>query len=188
MVSPALGNGVSTNIMDAPSGAYRIDPSHTRVSFKINHLGFSYYTGRFDSVEGRLNLDTQTLSRSTLDATVNVNSINLGDSGLEEDLRGDKWFNVIEYPMATFHMTGIERKGNDAATITGDLTILGVTQGVALDAVLIGTGVDPVEGQQVIGFSASGLIHRSDYHLTNLLPMIGNDVILIIDGEFDKTY
>lgn len=182
----ALRAESSTNVLDAPSGVYQIDPAHTRITFRVSHLGFSYYTGRFDSIDGKLVLNTTSPEDSTLNIAVTLNSINLGDGQLEDDLRGNRWFNIIEYPYATFHVTKIVRTGARAGEITGDLTLLGTTHSILLNTTMIGTGTGPLFGKQVIGFSASGLIHRSDFNLTNLLPMIGNDVTLEIDAEFDK--
>ena len=169
----------------APSGTYQIDPSHASVTFKINHLGFSHYTGRFNKLEGTLNFNSSAPEQSALDATIYVNSVDTNNVKLEEELRGDKWFDVIQFPRATFHATKIERTGATTGKITGDLTLKGKTHTITLDASFIGTGIHPFTKKQVIGFSATTVLHRSDYGVSNLLPMVGDDVTLQIEAEFN---
>ena len=169
-----------------PSGAYLLDLNHASVTFKINHLGFSHFTGRFDKLEGSLNLNADDPSQSALDVTIYPNSVDTNNVKLEEELRDDKWFNVIKYPRATFHATRIERTGPTTAKITGDFTLMGQTHTVVLDTTLVGEGIHMMTKKQVAGFSATATIKRSDYGLTNLLPMVGDDVKLEIEAEFDK--
>lgn len=174
---------------DAPpvSGTYELDPNHASVTFKINHLGFSRYTGRFDKMEATLNLNAAAPEQSALDVTVYPNSIDTDNQKLEEELRDDKWFDVIKFPRATFQSKKIERTGPTTAKVTGDFTLMGVTHTLTLDTTLIGNGTQPMNKKQVIGFSATGTFHRSDFGLSNLLPLVGDDVTLEIEAEFDKT-
>lgn len=169
-----------------PSGIYQLDPSHASVTFKINHLGFSRYTGRFDKMEAMLNFDNATPEKSELNVTVYPNSVDTNNAKLEEELRGDKWLNVIKFPRATFHSTKIERTGPTTGKVTGDFTMLGVTHTLVLDTTLIGAGENLFFKKPVIGFSATGALRRSDYGFSNMLPMVGDDVTLEIEAEFDK--
>lgn len=177
---------VSLDPKSAPFGIYKIDPDHTSVTFKINHLGFSHFTGRFDRIEGQMSFNNSQPEQSTLDLAVYPNSINVNNAKLEEDLRGDKWFNVIKFPRATFHATHIDRTGAITGKVTGDFTLLGMKRQLTLDVTFIGTGMNSFTHQQVLGFSAIGSFDRSDYGLSNLLPMLGNEVVLEIETEFDK--
>ncbi len=170
----------------APSGAYNMDQSHTSVVFKITHLGFSHYTGRFDKAEGTLNYNASSPGQSSLDVTIFPNSVNVNSLKLEEELRGDKFFDVIKFQRATFHATKIELTGAASGKVTGDFTLHGVTKPLTLDVTLVGTGSHPFTKKQVLGFSATGTIHRSDFGITNLVPMVGDDVTIQIDTEFDK--
>lgn len=170
----------------APSGAYQLDPSHASVTFKINHLGFSRYTGRFDKMEAVLNFNSAAPDQSALDVTIYPNSVDTNSAKLEEELRGDKFFDVIKWPRATFHATKITLTGPTTGKVLGDFTFMGVTHNLTLDVAFVGTGIHPFTKKQVIGFSATGTIHRSDFGLTNLVPMVGDDVTLEIEAEFDK--
>ncbi len=169
-----------------PSGTYQLDPNHASITFKVNHLGFSRYTGRFDKIEGTLNFNNAVPEQSTLDMAVYPNSINSNNIKLEEELRGDKWLNVIKFPRATFHSIQIERLGPVTAKMTGELSLMGVTRRTSFTVTLVGAGESVVSKKSVLGFSATGVIRRSDYGLDNLLPMIGDEVTLQIEAEFDR--
>ncbi len=184
--APAWAAGASTDIKTAPTGVYQIDPAHTSVSFKINHLGFSHFTGRFDKAEGVLNMNSATPEKSTLDVTVYPNSVNTNSAKLDEELRGDKYFDVVKNARASFHATKIERTSATTGKITGELTLLGVTKPLVLDASFVGTGEHPFTHKQVVGFSATSTLHRSEFGLTALVPMVGDDVTLQIETEFNK--
>ena len=176
----------SQDIRTAPSGVYQIDPSHTSITFRLNHLGFSNFTGRFDRVDGTLSLNSTAPTQSSLDITIDPNSVNTNSAKLDEELRGDKFMDTIKYPHASFHATKIDQTGPTTGKITGDFTLMGVTHTLVLDTKLVGTGTHPFMKKQVIGFSATGTLRRSDYNFTNLIPMVGDDVTLQIETEFDK--
>ncbi len=169
-----------------PAGAYTLDPQHTSVVFHINHLGFSSFVGRFDHVEGQYSYDPAAPEKSTLDVTAYPDSIDTNDAELDEALRGGNWFNILKFPRATFHATHIEITGDKTAKVTGDFTLHDVTHSLTLDVVMTGSGIAPLLGTQVMGFRANGHFNRSDYGIRNLAPMIGDDVALEINTEFDK--
>ena len=184
--TPVARADAAPDVKEMPAGAYQIDPNHASITFKINHLGFSHYTGRFDKMEATLNFNIGALEQSALNVTIYPNSVNVNNAKLEEELRGDKFFDVIKYPRATFQSTKIERTGPTTGKVTGDFTFMGATHTVTLDTTLVGAGKRAMDGKLVIGFSATGTIRRSDYGLTNLVPMVGDDVTLEIEAEFDK--
>lgn len=129
---------------DTPSGTYQLDPNHTSITFKINHLGFSHYTGRFDKMDATLKFDSANPENSALDVTIIPNSIDTNNAKLEEELRGENFFNVIKFPTMTFKATKIVRTGPTTGTITGDFTMLGVTHSVTLNTTLVGAGIMPM--------------------------------------------
>jgi len=184
--TPVARADASPDIKDIPSGAYQLDPNHASIVFKINHLGFSRYTARFDKMEATLNLNNTAPEQSALNVTIYPNSIDANNTKLEEELRGDKWFDVIKFPRASFQSTKIERTGPATGKVTGDFTLMGVTRSLTLDVTLVGAGTHPMIKKPVLGFSATGTFRRSDYGLNNLVPMVGDDVTLEIEAEFDK--
>src|SRR5580693_2262970 len=102
LVHSPIASTQADDAKTAVSGAYQMDPNHASVTFKINHLGFSHYTGRFDKMEGTLNYNSAAPEQSALNVTVYPNNVDTNNAKLEEELRGDNWFNVIKYPRATF--------------------------------------------------------------------------------------
>lgn len=184
--TPVARADASPDVKDMPTGPYQLDPNHTSVTFKVNHLGFSHYTARFDKVEGTLNFNNGAPDQSALDVTVYPNSINANNAKLEEELRSEVAFNVIKFPRATFRSTKIERTGATTGRIIGDFTMLGVTHPIVLDTTLVGAGKRPMDNKLVLGFSATGTFKRSDFGFNNWLPMVGDDVTLQIETEFDK--
>jgi polyisoprenoid-binding protein YceI len=187
LLALSTSSNAATDPKTAPMGSYIIDPDHTSVTFKISHLGFSFYTGRFDKIEGTLDLNATAPEKSGLDVNVYTNSVDTNNVKLEEELRGDKFFDVLKFPRATFHATKIEQTSASSAKITGDLTLKGQTHSIVLDTKLVGTGTYPFANKQVVGFTATTSFHRSDFGISNLLPMVGDEVILEIEAEFDQT-
>jgi polyisoprenoid-binding protein YceI len=169
-----------------PGGVYVLDNRHTSITFKISHLGFSHFTGRFDKVEGSFDFNPQSPLESLVDVTIYPGSIDTNDAELDEDLRGENWFDTLKFPRAAFHATQIDVTGENRARITGDFSMHNITHRLVLDAVVVGAGDVPFSNAHVIGFSASGEFDRSDYGISNLEPMVGDEVTLQIETEFDK--
>src|SRR5262245_54923325 len=90
--SPVARADASPEVKDMPPGAYQLDANHTSITFKINHLGFSRYTGRFDKMEATLSFNNGAPEQSSLNVTIYPNSINTNNAKLEEELRGEKFF------------------------------------------------------------------------------------------------
>ena len=103
---------------------------------------------------------------------------------LDDQLKNDQWFDVAKYPNATFTSTKVTPTGNDSATITGDLTLHGVTKPITLKARLIGSGANPLDKSFNVGFEAVGTIKRSDFGIKQYVPLVGDDVALKIAGAF----
>jgi polyisoprenoid-binding protein YceI len=169
-----------------PGGVYKLDPRHTSVTFKISHLGLSYFTGRFDRVEGELTYDPAVPEHNMLDVAIFPASIDTNDADLDEDLQGANWFDAIKYPRATFHSTDIAILDDHSIRITGDFTLHGETHRLSLDTVLVGAGTMPLSTTQIVGFSASTHFDRSIYGIDNLEPLVGDEIKLQIEAEFDK--
>jgi polyisoprenoid-binding protein YceI len=165
---------------------YKLDPTHTSVLFIVNHLGFSDYQGRFNDVTGELTLDREDPSASSATITIDLNQIDSGVEALDNHMKTADFFNVEEFPTATFTSTSVELVGDNAATVTGDLTLLGETKPLVLDVTLSGEGTHPMTGDEVVGFSADGVVTRTDYGMDFLVPGVGDEVTLQISSEFLK--
>jgi polyisoprenoid-binding protein YceI len=152
-----------TDTMTAAS-TWMIDTSHSQVEFAVKHMMFSTVKGSFTKFNGTIVLDEQNMENSTVRVEIDPTSIDTRDAKRDEHLRGADFFSVEQNPSMTFVSTRIERDGDDL-TVTGDLTMNGITRQVELDAEFEGRGMSPF-GMEVIGFSAKTKINREDFGIT----------------------
>ena len=168
------------------AGGYAIEPSHTKVLFSLSHLGFTTWYGEFGNASGRLSLDPKNLAASSLDVSVPVGSVNTNNTRLDGELKSADWFDAAKYPAMSFHSTKIVRTGATTANVEGDLTIHGVTHHEVLQAKFNAAGVNMMSKAYTAGFEVSGVIKRSDFGVSKYVPVVGDDVTLIISAGFEK--
>jgi polyisoprenoid-binding protein YceI len=178
---------LQTDPLKTKPGIYSLDPTHTNIIFAVSHLGFSLHHGRFNKITGSLELDTNKPAKSKVFITVQTASIDTNNLKLDAMLRDKGMFETNKFPAATFESTGLNISGDKTATIEGFLTIKGIRNPIQIDATFIGSGTNPLNGLSIVGFSGKASFKRSDYDLKNWLPLIGNDVTLIIEAEFTRT-
>lgn len=166
------------------AGTYKVEPYHTQVGFSISHFGFTDFSGFFSGASGTLQLDPAKLGVTKLDVSVPVTSVLTTVSVLDDQLKGDQWFDTAKFADATFVSTKVTPTGKGTATIVGDFTLHGVTKPVTLKARLVGSGVDPLDKTFTVGFEASGTIARSDFGVKQYLPLLGDEVRLSIASNF----
>jgi polyisoprenoid-binding protein YceI len=171
---------------DVPSGHYVLDPDHATVLFKIGHLGYSLYVGRFDSVRASLDYDKRHPETSSLLVTIDPNSIDTNNDKLEATLTGKDYFDVAKYPQATYSADSITIRDERHGTLNGELSLHGVMMPVPLDVTFNGGARNSLTGKYTIGFTASATIKRSDFGMKTLVPLIGDDVYLEINAEFER--
>jgi polyisoprenoid-binding protein YceI len=167
------------------AGTYKVESYHTQVGFSLSHFGFTNYSGLFAGATGSLKLDPAHPGASKLDVSIPVDSIVTTVPKLTEELKGDKWFDVAKFPQATFSSTNVALTGSGDATITGNLTLHGVTKPVVLHAHLLGAGVNPIDKMYTVGFQATGTIKRTDFGVSQYAPALGDEVDLSIAGAFE---
>ena len=184
-VPQATAQVSSTDPAAVKAGAYKVESYHTQVGFSISHFGFTDYYGLFSGATGTLQLDSANPGASKLAVTIPVQSILTTVPQLTDILKGDQWFDAAKYPTATFTSTQVVRTSADTATIVGDLMLHGVTKPVTLKVHLVGSGVNPLDKAFTAGFSATGTIKRSDFGISQFLPLLGDDVQLTIAGAFE---
>ena len=170
---------------------YKIDNAHSSIRFSINHLGFSYTTGRFDNIDGIFSFnEKRELSSAKAKIFVKTNSINTNHKERDDLLKGFSFFHTTKHPIAMFKATTITRdKTNNTltntGTITGNLTLMGKTRPETFKLTFVGEGRDPWLRYRM-GFKANGVIQRSDYNLNFMEGAIGNDVFIEIFIEAIK--
>lgn len=147
---------------------WKLDGAHSQVEFSVKHMMFTKVRGKFGSVDGTVQLDTDSPEASSVAVTIDAASLDTGVEDRDNHLRSGDFFDVESHPTLTFRSRRVEgalEKPGDRCTILGDLTIRGTTREVTLDARFEGTGPDPWGGTRA-GFSAQTTIDRRDFGLT----------------------
>ena len=179
-VSPA-----TTDPAELPSGEWALDPGHTSVTWRVRHLGLSWYTARFNAAEASLSFDPASPGDAQLTAVVDAASVSTGDPDFDETLRGSGWLDAERHPEIVFRSTRIEVTGETAGRIHGALTLKGVTADAVLETEFYGGTFNPLEGAQALGFGADLVIDRTEFGIGNLPGnFIGDEVRLRIEAEF----
>ena len=145
-------------------GTYAIDASHSEVGFNVRHAGIAKVHGSFAEFEGSI-VVAENATDSKANVSVELASIDTRSAQRDEHLRSADFFNVAVTPKMTFATTGVAIGGGNEFTLTGDLTLNGVTRSVEIEAEYEGAAVDPY-GQQRIAFSGKAEINRKDFGLT----------------------
>jgi len=176
-----------------PAGAYTLDKTHASITFRVNHLGFSRYTAQFKQFDAQLQFDPENIAASSVTATIDPRSLDLDSPppGFVDQLLGEQWFNVAQFPTMSFKSTKVEALEGNKARVTGDFTLHGVTKPVVLDATFNGGYAGhPMDPHARIGFSASGTLLRSDFGIDYGTPAPGStmgvsdEVEIAIEVEF----
>ncbi len=181
----ALAQIASKNPAAVKTGTYKVDPYHTQVVFTLSHFGFTEFSGMFGDASGSLVLNTAKPAADKLDVTIGMKSVMTTVPALTTELNNNQWFDTAKYPTATFTSTKVIRTGKTTATIDGNLTLHGVTRPIVLKARFIGTGINPIDKADTVGFSAIGVVKRSEFGVKAYVPMVGDDVTLTLAGAFE---
>nr|WKF59801.1 Protein YceI [Paraburkholderia busanensis] len=182
-----LTHSVSQSETRVPAGRYEIDPDHCSITFDIDHFKYSRFTMRFDRKRGQLDWNEGGLDKSTASITIDAASIDTNVPLLDKMVKSDSMLDVERYPEIRFVSTRFERTGDSRGTLTGDLTIHGVTEPVSLDVTFNGFAPDPLTKKDTLGFSADGHFSRAKFGLATWYPAVGDDIHVRIQAEFVKT-
>ena len=144
--------------------AWDIDTAHSTIEFIAKHMMVTNVRGRFTNFSGDAHLDEEHPEQSRVDVTIDLASLTTGAEARDNHLRSADFFDVAEYPTATFHSTKVERRGEDRLLVTGDLTIRGITKPVTLDVTVEGKFRD-MQSKERYGFSASTSFSRKEFGL-----------------------
>lgn len=156
----------------ADAAEYKIDVkgAHASINFKIQHLGYSWLTGRFNDFSGGFSYDPAAPEKSMISVVINTASLDSNHAERDKHLRGDDFLDVKKYPKAQFKSTGFKVKSDNEGIITGDLTLHGITKSISFPVQKIGEGKDPWGGYRS-GFSGVTNLKMADYGITaNLGP------------------
>lgn len=145
-----------------PGGDYKLDPAHSLIGFAIRHLEINWVEGRFKEFEGTIHYDEKDVTKSSVEFSAKVASVDTEVEARDKHLRTADFFEVEKYPTMTFKSTRVERKRSDSMVLYGDLTLKGVTKPVVLPFTLKGAVKDPW-GNTRFGVEAETKINRRDF-------------------------
>lgn len=166
---------------DAP--AWRFDPAHTRVLFRVDHAGFSTALGLLPAIEGQLHFDPDDWTTARVEATVPLARLQLGDEAWNQAMLSGSWFDADTHPLARFRSSRVEPTGEGTARVHGLLQLRGVEKPLVLDVRLNKLGRNPVGFRRTAGFSATATLDRRDFGLERWPNLVGTTVTLEIQLE-----
>ncbi len=178
--------------MPAFASTWELDPSHTSVQFAVSHLMVSTVRGTFNRTSGTVNLDEADSTKSSVEATIDVASIDTREAKRDEHLKGPDFFDIAKFPTITFKSKAISSPGADKFRIVGDVTIHGVTKEIALEASGSPKPFKDPFGKTRLGGAVSGKLNRKDFGMTwnkNLDSggvVVGDEITITIDVEMVK--
>lgn len=187
VASPLAASGAPPSASDFPGGHYVLDPRHASVIARVKHMGVSLYTLRFDTFAASFDYEPAHPEATRLTASVDPASLDVdADYGKQF---AEEFLSASKFPKATFTATQMQTSGDGTGTMTGDLTLMGVTKPATFNVTLIGAGheVLPIPlGRRAAGFEATTTFKRSDFGSTYLNNLVGDEVTLQIEAEFEK--
>lgn len=185
-------------VVQAPSGDYTLDPNHSTLIVRAPHFGLASYQLRFNGLSGTLSFNADNPAQSSVALTVDTRTLDTpysGQTDFDAQLQNSEWLDAATYPAATFRSTSVEQTGPSTARVTGDLTIRGVTKPATFDVTYNGGWRQHPAGPAYsgVGFSAHGVIRRSEFGLAALLPPaaepnagVADEVELVLEAEFNR--
>ena len=185
-----LAVGSSGRLAAQQLPTYRFDKDHTAVSFSWSHVGLSRQSARIMSIDGGIAFDPTNPEASKIDVIMRADSIWTGIQAFDEHLKSADYFNVAKFPLIQFRSTSIRRMSDKTGRVVGDLTVMGITRPVTLDVIWNFSGEHPLAAINpnyrdvyVSGFSATGLLRRSDWGLSLAVPLVSDEVRISIETE-----
>ncbi len=163
------------------------DKAHSEVDFSILHMSLSKVHGRFGNIGGSLVINDADITKSTLNVTIDVSTVDTGVGARDNDLKSPNFFDVAQFPTATFVSTSVA-KAAGGLTVTGNLTLHGVTKPVTLNVEGPTGPVNGMDKKPHEGFSASTTISRTAFGIATKYPssVVGDEVQLTIDLDVAK--
>jgi polyisoprenoid-binding protein YceI len=176
-----LGLTLATGTAMAAPTTFIPNADHTFVRFSYDHLGFSTQESRFDKTTGSVTFDPAAKT-GAVDLTIDTKSVDTGSELFNGHIQGADFLDTAKYPTATFRSTSVKFDGDKPVSVTGDLTLKGVTKPVTLNITLFKHGLNMMK-KDGIGANATATIKRSDFNMTKYVPMVGDEVTLTIAIE-----
>ncbi len=182
--SAQSGPKVESDFSKQPAGDYILDRGHTSVVWRVKHFGLSNYTARFDKMDAKLSLKPASAEVSSVEFTIDATSVNTGLAPFDKELQNADYFSAEKNPKISFKSTKIESVGGNKYRVTGDMIMRGVTKPITWDVSFYGGLYNSYMQGHVVGFSAKGIVKRSDWGLVKHAGIVGEDVEVQVESEF----
>ena len=176
----------------ANAGTWELDPAHSGIEFSVRHMMVSTVKGRFEKIKGTVELDDKDVTKSTVDVTIDLTSVNTNEPKRDVHLKSPDFFDIAKFPAATFKSTKVQKAGKNKLKVTGDLSLHGVSKPVVLE---VEGPTEPYKtpfGTTVRGVHATAKIDRKDFEigwnkvLDNGGVLVGNEVSLDLNAELTE--
>ncbi|MEO1495378.1 MAG: YceI family protein [Pseudomonadota bacterium] len=177
-------------MLSSPASAapYSVDKDHAQITFTADHLGFSTVHGQFRNWEAVVDFDPGNVEATQVAITIDATSIDTASALRDKSLRSKNFLNTATFPTITFRTTSVTPTGTDTATVTGDLTLIGVTKPVTMSAKLNKLGPSPFQKDQMIaGFTITGQIDRREFGMSFAAPAVSAIIPIRIDLEMSPS-
>ena len=178
--------GVERNLERVKAGHYQLDQHHATLLFKVGHMGLSPYVGRFNQFDVDLQFDPTRPIDTVLTAIIDTDSIDVNYPSFASELSGPEWFDSERFPEARFVSTAVRKLGDNRLAIDGELTLMGTTAPVSLEASFLGATPHAITGIYTLGFTASGRFKRSAFGLDNYIPVVDDEVTIELYLELKR--
>jgi polyisoprenoid-binding protein YceI len=169
-------------------GAYGFDKAHSSIGFRVKHMGLVDVPGYFREFTGTINYDPKDVTKSTVEFSAQIASVDTGVEGRDKHLQRDDFFDAAKFPAITFKSTKVEKKGNNLI-LTGDLTMRGVTKSISFPFNVVGFLKDPRSGGMRMGATAETVVNRKDFginydsKLPNGTSAVSDNITVVLNLE-----
>ncbi len=170
----------------ASAQVYNIEPGHTYPSFEADHMGLSFWRGKFTKSSGKVVLDRGSRTGGSIEIQIDASTIDFGHQKMNDKARGEEMFNVAKFPTVTYKSTALKFDGDKLVGVEGEMTMLGITKPLALNVTHFKCIMHPLLKREVCGADAHGRFDRSDFGMNIGLPRFSPEIKLAIQVEAVK--
>ncbi len=180
--APAIATAAVANTGEAAEGAFAVDKVHSTVVFRVQRINGAPFYGVFGEIDGTFSINQEDLTKSTIDVTIPVASVNSNNAGRDKHLKAADFFSAEEFPNATFKATKFTKTGDKQYDVTGDFTLRGTTKPITIKVKETGTG--PARGGgTALGLDVQFTFKRSEFGVNYGMQALSDEIAMMIGLE-----
>ncbi len=177
---------LKTDIAEFKKGEYVLDKDHAALLFKVEHMGFSKFVGRFNQFDAELNFNPDDLDSAFMNAKIDMKSLSIPDEVFANEIMGKSWLDSERFPYASYRTIRVASHSKTTIEFEGELTFLGLTKPVPLFVTFNGAARNMLTQKYTMGFSAVAQFNRSEFGLDKYIPLVGDEIEIEVYAEFQK--